>query len=67
MTKGYVFMYRDVAEGVWDACLVSETRVAAFLEGGWRVLIAEDDIERQTIADAFQQQTQPFNQPRIQP
>lgn len=65
MAARYVFVFRDVADGVWDACLVSETRLPAFLEGGWHILIREDDIQRQTIADAFRRQTQPFNQPRI--
>jgi hypothetical protein len=60
-----VFVYRVISDDVWDTHRIPETRLQAFIDGGWHILIGEDDIRRQMIEDEFNAQTQPFNQPRM--
>lgn len=60
-----VFVYRDLTEDVWETARIPETRLQAFLEGGWHILIMEDDIRRQLVEDQFRQDTQPFNGIRL--
>jgi hypothetical protein len=59
------FMYREMQPDIWARCLVEETHVQAFTEGGWRILVSEGEIRQQMIEDEFAAQTQPFNVPRV--
>jgi hypothetical protein len=55
------FVYRDIAEGIWDASRILESRLPVYLEGGWHVLISDSEIRQQAIADEHARQTSPFN------
>lgn len=60
----WVYVYREMEPDVWDTRMIRETRLQTFLDGGWHILIMEDDIRRQMIEDTFTAETQPFNPPR---
>lgn len=55
-----VFVYREVAPDIWDTRHIPETRLQAFIDQGWHILIGEDDIRRQIVEDQFRQHGQPL-------
>jgi hypothetical protein len=61
----FFVVYRIVTPEVWDANCIPQSRLAAYLEGGWQVLIGDEDIRQQAIEDEHARQTAPFNQPRM--
>lgn len=59
-------LFRDVQDGVWDVCRVTQARMPAYLEAGWRVLITEAELRANDIADAYMADlVRPFNRPRM--
>lgn len=61
-----VLVYREMAPDVWDIRRIPETRLQAFTEAGWRILIAETEIRQQMVEDLFRAEGERFNPPRMQ-
>jgi hypothetical protein len=64
-TELWVYVYREITPDVWDTHMIRETRLQAFTDAGWRVLVGEGEIRTQMIEDEFTAQTQPFNPPKV--
>ncbi len=46
-------LIRALRPGVSALCRVPEHRMAAFLEGGWTVLISESQVRAEDITDTY--------------
>lgn len=59
-------VFRDLVDGSWEVRRIAAPRLLAYQEGGWTLLISEQECRANDIADAFlADQLRPFNRPRV--
>lgn len=63
-----VFRDRNAEGTDWEVRRISAHRLAAFLEGGWHLLISEAQVRALDIDDTRREDERgPFNRPRLDP
>lgn len=60
----YALVFREKANGDWTVWRIKEHKLAAYLEGGWTLLLSESQIRASDIEETYRADIdRPFNPP----